>query len=167
MKYQINLSGIIHQHVNFSLLFVWAVYYTDPMSVILDWIKTINKLMYCIMKTVYVFYFICNVRLSVTSWNWSLLDGKIEKRMLKIFQCVRRNCERIGIHCSHENRLYFDNVRIIMVYLPMIFMLISSSGFLLFGTDSPQEHDILLFLVSSSVMSIVYFSILIWRMPTI
>lgn len=87
--------------------------------------------------------------------------------MLKLFQCVQKNCELIGIHLSHQNQRYFVYSKVIPIYVPIIFSMTSSFGFLLFKANSPQEYDLSFFLVISSCATMAYFSVIIWKTPTI
>lgn len=89
------------------------------------------------------------------------------KKMLKLFQCVQKYCGLIGIHLLHQNQSYFDYSKVIPIYLPIIFSLTSSFGFLLFKANSPQEYDVSFFMVISSAVTIAYFSVLTWKTPTI
>lgn len=87
--------------------------------------------------------------------------------MLKLFECVRKNCKLIGIDFSDQNQSYFVYSKIILIYVPTIFALISSFGFLIFKANSPQEYDMSYFMIISSCASIAYFSVIIWKVPTI
>lgn len=91
------------------------------------------------------------------------------KKMLKLFQCVQKYCELIGIHFlrQSQNENYFDYSKLIPIYVPTTFSLISSCGFLLFKANSPQEYDISFFMVISSSVTIAYFSVLIRKTPKI
>lgn len=91
----------------------------------------------------------------------------MEAQKIKLFQCIRNACETIGICVSEQNRNFSINAKILFVYLSLLSLFISSMAYIVVIANSALEYSDVVIMVVTSFVSIVTFSVNIWKMQII
>lgn len=86
---------------------------------------------------------------------------------MKLFQCVEKSCEMMGISLFYQNQTFKFTLKTILILMSAIFYFCSSFGFLLFAANSAEEYESSLFNTCSAFASIANFSIIVGKMSKI
>lgn len=92
---------------------------------------------------------------------------EIVRRTMKLFQCVEKSCQMMGISLSYQNLTFKFTLKTIFLLMSTILFFCSSIGFLLFKGNSAEEYEISLFFTGSAFSCIGNFAIIVGKMSKI